>query len=789
MKILIVEDDKGTAEILQQVLTAQQYLVEIAQDGQAGWDLVEAFDYDLILLDVKLPKLDGISFCKQLRDQGDRTPILLLTAQDSSTNKVAGLDAGADDYIVKPYDMDELFARIRALLRRGGSPLSPILEWDSLCLDPSNCEITYNGQPLHFTAREYQLLELFLRNTHRIFSQSALLDRLWSLEEYPTENTVRAHIKSLRQKLKKAGAAADFIETVYGLGYRLKARESDSRTQDRTEVPQRGNVNSLSIGQNNTPQVLMPSELTTIWMRNKKKYLQRVAILEQAIANLREGNLNPELQEAAQREAHTLKGSLGSFGLVEAVRLSREIEEMLQTGNDFTPSLLKHLCGLIEALRQALEQPIAGFDNTVPPPMTIPQGARLLIVDDDIELGLTLRAEAAACGIQAEIACDLAQARTAIAHARPDILLLDLGFSDSTESGLTLLAELAEARSSIPVLVFTGAERFGDRIEVARLGARGFLQKPLTPAQVMQEIIQVLDQSSPPDAKLLIVDDDRQLLDFLHGLLEPWGLRLTLLDNPNLFWETLEQTVPDLLILDVEMPDFNGIDLCQVVRNDPNWSDLPILFLSAHTDAETIYRVFSVGADDFVNKPITGPELVARILNRLDRTRILRKLAETDGLTGVTNRRKSIQELSRLLRLAQRQDQCLCFMILDLDHFRQINEQYGHDSGDKVLSRLGELLKQNFRSEDVVARWGGEEFVLGLYGITQADGAKRLGVVLENLRQEQFVSFNGSSFQVTFSAGVVQYPQHGVDVQTLYHAGDQVLYQAKSAGRNQVLLG
>jgi diguanylate cyclase (GGDEF)-like protein len=225
------------------------------------------------------------------------------------------------------------------------------------------------------------------------------------------------------------------------------------------------------------------------------------------------------------------------------------------------------------------------------------------------------------------------------------------------------------------------------------------------------------------------------------------------------------------------------------VRNDPNWSDLPILFLSAHADADTIYRVFSAGADDFVNKPIAGPELIARILNRLDRTRILRKLAETDGLTGVTNRRKSIQELSRLLRLAERQNQCLCFMILDLDHFRQINEQYGHDSGDKVLSKLGELLKQNFRSEDVVARWGGEEFVLGLYGITKEDGAKRLNIVLENLRQEQFVSFNGTPFQVTFSAGVVQYPQSGVDVQTLYYAVDQVLYRAKSAGRNQVLLG
>jgi DNA-binding response OmpR family regulator len=114
MKILIVEDDEGAAEILQQALTAQQYVVERSANGQKGWELTEAFDYDLILLDVQLPKLDGISFCKQLRAKGDRTPVVLLTAQDSSTNKIAGLDAGADDYVVKPYDVDELLARIRA---------------------------------------------------------------------------------------------------------------------------------------------------------------------------------------------------------------------------------------------------------------------------------------------------------------------------------------------------------------------------------------------------------------------------------------------------------------------------------------------------------------------------------------------------------------------------------------------------------------------------------------------------------------------------------------------------
>jgi DNA-binding response OmpR family regulator len=226
--------------------------------------------------------------------------------------------------------------------------------------------------------------------------------------------------------------------------------------------------------------------------------------------------------------------------------------------------------------------------------------------------------------MQAEVATSLAQARKAIAQTRPDVVLLDLCFPDSTESGFELLAELTTYVPPVPVVVFTAQESFADRVKVARMGGRGFLQKPVSPDQVWQAIAQVLQQSSAPEAKLLIVDDDLQLLDFLRTLLEPWGFNLTLLNDPQQFWNTLEQFVPDLLILDVEMPDLSGIDLCQVVRNDPRWSDLPVLFLSARTDSQTVHQVFTAGADDYVNKPIVGPELVARVLNRLERTKIRR---------------------------------------------------------------------------------------------------------------------------------------------------------------------
>ncbi len=222
MKILLIEDDDRIAIPLAEALSDQHYAVDIAIDGEAGWDLIEAYQYSLILLDVMLPNLDGISLCQRLRQHRIQTPVLMLTARDTGTDKVMGLDAGADDYVVKPFDLKELLARLRALLRRGTASLPPVLEWKDLALNPNTCEATYTDRLLPLTRKEYQLLELFLRQGDRTLSRGAILEQLWTSDEPPGEETVKVHLRSLRQKLIAAGAAADFIETVYGLGYRLK---------------------------------------------------------------------------------------------------------------------------------------------------------------------------------------------------------------------------------------------------------------------------------------------------------------------------------------------------------------------------------------------------------------------------------------------------------------------------------------------------------------------------------------------------------------------------------------
>ncbi|MEY3299951.1 MAG: hypothetical protein RLZZ597_3211 [Cyanobacteriota bacterium] len=221
MRILVIEDDAPVAQSLKLLLSHHSYGVDIALNGAQALNLLEAFEYDLLVLDFLLPDTDGVNLCRQLRDQNYLMPILLLTGQNSVEQKALALELGADDYVVKPFDNRELLARVQALLRRGTLLSTPHLTWGDLRLNPSSQQVSYGGQGVTLTPKEYALLELMLRRSDRTFSAKLLLDRVWAAEDYPGEETVRTHIKGLRQKLRKAGAPADFIETIHRMGYRL----------------------------------------------------------------------------------------------------------------------------------------------------------------------------------------------------------------------------------------------------------------------------------------------------------------------------------------------------------------------------------------------------------------------------------------------------------------------------------------------------------------------------------------------------------------------------------------
>jgi DNA-binding response OmpR family regulator len=227
MRILIVEDDPLLSAQFEKALAQKKYLVDTADNGAIGWQMLQTVEYDLVILDVMLPELHGYELCRQLRDRKLAVPVLMITAFGDREDSVTGLDAGADDYLVKPISLSELYARVRALLRRGQLKyVESVLSVGDLCVNPHAFQVTYLGTSFPLKPKEFAILELFLRNPNRLFSRTAMLEQLWSYgRDVPDELTVKSHIRSLRQRLRSIGMD-DLIETVYGMGYRLNSRYS-----------------------------------------------------------------------------------------------------------------------------------------------------------------------------------------------------------------------------------------------------------------------------------------------------------------------------------------------------------------------------------------------------------------------------------------------------------------------------------------------------------------------------------------------------------------------------------
>jgi len=528
MKILLVDDDEALIQILTKTLIMHRHTVDVVKDGEMGWIYGSTFEYDLILLDMVLPKLNGISLCRRFRANGYVTPILLLIAQSSEAQsskimQVQGLDAGADDCVIKSFDLAELMARIRALQRRSHGNSFPLLAWGALFLDPRTCEVTYNSQPVFLTTKEYEFLELLLRDSQYVFSSEELIDRLWSSEAFPSEATVRSHLRRIRQKLAAVGAPPDFITTLHGRGYYLKAIETEGVTEVSFPYPRSDSVDLGSI----TAEATLVDCHDPVFREALSPHSQLLLISS-------DGRFNQSLQVAVDRWEIQLK-----------------IVPTLEPGN---------------------------WENLQP---------------NVILLRSTAQSDTS---------------HLATANSQQPVRFL-----------LETLETASQRYPAVPILVMSDRGDLSDRLEVMRGGGTLFLTTQTPTDQVMAAIVQVLEKQEP--IKVMIVDSDRDWLSALPILLKPWSFKVTTLADPQQFWIILQAVVPDVLILEVEMPEINGFELCQMLRSDRRWQRLPVLFLSVLSDDATQQQAFTVGADDYLCKPMMEVALANRILSRLQRMR------------------------------------------------------------------------------------------------------------------------------------------------------------------------
>ncbi len=232
MKVLVVEDDRKVAGFIEQGLREEGYVVDIAADGEEATMLAHVYAYDVILLDIVLPKKNGFQVATELRREGRNTPILMLTSRDAVEDIVRGLDAGADDYLSKPFRFDELLARIRALVRRGGADRMETLRYGPLAMDRLRHVATANDKPLDLTPKEFQLLEYFLMHPEEVVRRTTLLEKVWDMHFDPESNVVDVHVGNLRRKLK-AACGDQLVDTVRGVGFALRDSSGKAANRER----------------------------------------------------------------------------------------------------------------------------------------------------------------------------------------------------------------------------------------------------------------------------------------------------------------------------------------------------------------------------------------------------------------------------------------------------------------------------------------------------------------------------------------------------------------------------
>ncbi|AKU92044.1 response regulator [Vulgatibacter incomptus] len=484
--------------------------------------------------------------------------------------------------------------------------------------------------------------------------------------------------------------------------------------------------------------------------------------------------------------AHQLRGTAGSYGFLQVGEEAGRIEGLAMAALEqgaLSDSALR-------AASQALDLAEQGI-QAVPHSFHAPFNAlaRVLVVDDDLRFLALIREMGRSQLVDVIGVPSAAEAVRVAKSGRIDAAILDAHLApgeDAYELGRALRA--LPGKENLPFSIVSVDAGMENRVAAAHSGASLFLTKPLSSQQLESAIRQMMAQRRRGLPQILIVDDDPDFASHLQGLLEAERMAVHTVHDVPAMLERLTESRPDLLLLDMELPGMSGMDACRLVRMTPDMQDLPILFLTAHTEISARIEAFEAGADDYLAKPVIPQEILTRVRLRLERNRLLKERSDRDPLTGLLTRRALFEVLPARCAEARRHGRPITIALLDLDHFKKVNDAHGHLVGDRVLMRLGRLLAARFRAEDLRGRWGGEEFLLAFPGETPETVTAVLGRVLEEFSQVPFFDESGKTrFSCSFSVGIAGAPEDGSSTEALIQAADRRLYVAKRSGRGRVV--
>jgi len=423
-------------------------------------------------------------------------------------------------------------------------------------------------------------------------------------------------------------------------------------------------------------------------------------------------------------------------------------------------------------------------------PRLMPPGVSkklVYLIDDDTSLATEMALQLSHFGFRVNVYNSPEQLNDAIAEPDLAAIIMDIVFPEGELAGAEIVMKLSHAERLKTPVIFTSVR--GDlpaRLAAVRAGAASYITKPVDVRSLVKVLDNITSDQMPEPYRVLIVDDTEQLAGHYAFTLQAAGILTDVVTDPMRMLIHLTDFRPDLVLMDMYMPGCTGSELASVIRQLEDYISVPIVFLSTERDRMKQLSAMQLGGDDFLTKPIATEHVVAAISARLRRYRVLRSHMDQDSLTGLLNHGTTRKHLAVEVSRAVRQNLPFCFAMIDLDHFKKINDNYGHPVGDHVLKNLAELLKQRLRKSDIIGRVGGEEFAVILPHTSGADAA----LVLDKLRE----SFSGVrhraenvEFTATFSCGIAEY-RRGASADAVNALADQALYQAKQRGRNQIVM-
>ncbi len=501
------------------------------------------------------------------------------------------------------------------------------------------------------------------------------------------------------------------------------------------------------------------------------------------------------------RLVHSMTGSGATFGLSELSVTARVLEASLkalgQQAYALTELAVQQISEQWQAVKASVLKPDTDVYEILPVAeplqmnhghrVTVRDGGRVLLVEDDPVQAQNISMQLGCYGYEIQVLTDVTRLLETVKEVGPAVLVINVIHANDAMTGPSRYAALpVEVRQSFPAIFISAVDNLDMRLQSVRAGGVAYLAKPLDIGMLVDKIDAVVFEKETEPYRILVVDDSPELSEFFSHALQDAGMEAFVVTDPLKILDAMSEFNPELILLDMYMPGCNGPDLAGVVRQQEAYVSTPIVFLSAEMDVDKQLAAMQLGADDFLTKPISAQHLVASVTARVKRSRVLRSYMVRDSLTGLFNHTKTKERLDFEMSRATRQHSPLAFAMLDIDHFKQVNDTYGHPAGDRVIKSLSRLLQQRLRKTDIIGRYGGEEFAIVF---TDTDGEMALNILNEirhGFEQTQH-QFADVGFSVKLSGGLAVYPMFKTSLD-ISNAADRALYEAKRLGRNRIVM-